>query len=254
MTAGLRQAGGRAVVLMDADLQHPPELIETFVARWRDGAETVFAQRCDRAGDPRLRRWLTRLYYRVLGRLSEVDLQPGAGDFRLMDRAVVDALNALPERSRFMKGLYGWVGFRQEAIPFSPDPRSQGQSRFGFARLVRLGLDGLVSFSVLPLRIWSLLGMAVAAGAVVYGGVIVARTLATGVDVPGYASLMVATLFLGGIQLICLGVLGEYLGRVFTEVKGRPPYIVAATVGFDRDRRPAEPPGPVFADNLRQPP
>ena len=234
MTAGLRQASGRAAVIMDADLQHPPELIEEFVARWREGAQMVYAVRRSRDTDPTLRRHLSELYYRLLGALSEVELPRGAGDFRLLDRAVVDALNAMPERGRFLKGMYSWVGFRQAAVPFDPAPRHAGTSAFGFWRLLRFGFDGIASFSTLPLRVWSWLGLVVAALACVYAGVIIAKTMIYGIEVPGYASLMAATLFLGGVQLICLGVLGDYLGRVFTEVKGRPLYIVADAQGFAR--------------------
>ncbi|HYC04375.1 MAG TPA: glycosyltransferase family 2 protein [Azospirillaceae bacterium] len=238
MSAGLRHARGRAVVIIDADLQHPPELIAEFVAQWRQGAQMVYAVRRSRDTDPWLRRALTNLYYFILGHMSEVELPRGAGDFRLMDRAVVDALNALPERGRFLKGLYSWVGFRQVAIPYDPAPRHAGASAFNFWRLLRFGMDGVASFSTFPLRVWSWLGLAVALGAVVYAGYIVVATLFQGIQVPGYASLMVATLFLGGVQLICLGVLGDYLGRVFTEVKGRPLYLVADSRGFEAPDAP----------------
>ncbi|OYQ32753.1 glycosyltransferase [Niveispirillum lacus] len=232
MTAGLRHASGRAVVLMDSDLQHPPEVIEEFYAQWQAGAQVVYGVRRSRDTDPPLRRFLTRRFYRMLDSMSEVPLPRDAGDFRLMDRAVVDALNLMAERTRFMKGLYSWVGFRQVALPFETAPRHAGTTTFSTWKLFRFALDGIVSFSTLPLRVWSWLGLAVAAIAVIYGAVIVLKTVLFGVDLPGYASLMVATLFLGGVQLICLGVLGDYLGRVFTEVKGRPLYLVADSVGF----------------------
>ncbi len=244
MSAGLRQAGGRAVVLMDSDLQHPPELIETFVARWQAGAQMVYGVRQDRATDGWLRRTLTRAFYGTLDRLSEVDLPRDAGDFRLMDRVVVDALNAMPERTRFMKGLYSWVGFRQEAVPFEVADRHAGSSKFSLWRLMRFALDGFASFSTVPLRMWSWLGLAVAALSGLYGVWIMAKTLVYGVDVPGYASLMVATLFLGGVQLICLGVLGDYVGRIFTEVKGRPLYLVGESHGLSprQEEARSEPP------------
>lgn len=232
MTAGLRHASGRAVVLMDSDLQHPPEVIEEFYAHWQAGAQVAYGVRRSRDTDPPLRRWLTRRFYKLLDGMSEVPLPRDAGDFRLMDRAVVDALNQMGERTRFMKGLYSWVGFRQVAVPFETAPRHAGTSTFNNWRLFRFALDGIVSFSTLPLRVWSWLGLAVAAVAVLYGGIITLKTLIFGIDVPGYASLMVATLFLGGVQLICLGVLGDYLGRVFTEVKGRPLFLVSDSVGF----------------------
>ncbi|MFV3076964.1 glycosyltransferase family 2 protein [Niveispirillum fermenti] len=232
MTAGLRHSTGRAVVLMDSDLQHPPELIETFYAQWQAGAQVVYGVRRDRDTDPPLRRILTRSFYRVLDRMSEVPLPRDAGDFRLMDRAVVDALNRMGERTRFMKGLYGWVGFRQVAVPFDTAARHAGSTSFSTWKLFRFAMDGIVSFSTLPLRVWSWLGLGVAAIAVLYGALVLLKTLIFGIDVPGYASLMVALLFLGGVQLICLGVLGDYLGRVFTEVKGRPLYLIADALGF----------------------
>lgn len=232
MTAGLRHATGRAVVLMDSDLQHPPEVIEEFYAHWQAGAQVVYGVRRSRDTDPPLRRFLTRRFYRMLDAMAEVPLPRDAGDFRLMDRAVVDALNQMGERTRFMKGLYSWVGFRQVAVPFETAPRHAGHSTFTTWRLIRFAMDGIVSFSTLPLRVWSWLGLGVAALAVLYGAVIMLKTMIFGIDVPGYASLMVTTLFIGGVQLICLGVLGDYLGRVFTEVKGRPLYLVSDIVGF----------------------
>jgi polyisoprenyl-phosphate glycosyltransferase len=233
MTAGLRRAGGSAVVIMDADLQHPPEAIADFVVQWQSGAEMVIGVRRNRDTDPPLRRWLTGRFYRLINMMSEVRIPEDAGDFRLLDRRVVDALNAMPERSRFMKGLYGWVGFREVAVPFDTAPRHAGTSAFGIWRLFRFAMDGLASFTTVPLRMWSWLGAAVALPAVAYGAVIVVKTLIFGIDVPGYASLMVATLFLGGVQLICLGVLGDYVGRIFTEVKGRPQYLIAEERGMD---------------------
>ncbi len=243
MTAGLRHANGRAVVLMDSDLQHPPELIEQFYTQWQAGAQVVYGVRQSRDTDPPLRRWLTRCFYRILDSMSEVPLPRDAGDFRLMDRIVVETLNQMDERTRFMKGLYSWVGFRQVALPFETAARHAGTSTFSKLKLFRFALDGIVSFSTLPLRVWSWLGLLVAAVAVGYGAFILVMTLLYGVDVPGYASLMVATLFLGGVQLICLGVLGDYLGRVFSEVKRRPLYVLSDSAGFapdePRQERPA---------------
>lgn len=236
LTAGLRHAAGRAVVLMDSDLQHPPTLIEDFVREWRAGGQMIYARRESRDTDGPIRRRLTRLYYRLYHALSETDLPADAGDFRLLDRVVVDAVNALPERQRFMKGLMSWVGFRQVAVPYRPAERHAGASKFSLFRLLRLAMDGLASFSTLPLRVWSWVGLAVAVPAMVYGLFIAVRTLVFGVDVPGYASLMVTTLFLGGVQLICLGVMGDYLGRVFAEVKGRPTYLLAETAGFEQEQ------------------
>lgn len=236
MAAGLRNCRGDIVVLMDGDLQHPPEMIPEMYAAWEAGAKMVTAVRRTRDTDPWLRRKLSEGFYRVFKSISEVALTPGGGDFRLFDRAVVDAINSLPERTRFMKGITSWVGFRQEVIAFDPEVRAAGASAWSLWRLLRYALDGLSAFSTFPLRVWSALGLVLALISVLYGGFLVVRTLIFGIDVPGYASLMTATLFLSGIQLISLGVLGEYLGRVFTEVKARPLYLVAERIGFEDSR------------------
>lgn len=237
MAAGLRTARGDIVVLMDGDLQHPPELIPEMLARWQAGAKMVTAVRRSRDTDPWLRRQLSRGFYGLFRRVSEVALAEGGGDFRLFDRAVVDAINSLPERTRFMKGITSWVGFRQEEIDFDPAERAAGASAWSLLRLLRYALDGLSAFSTLPLRVWSLIGIAISTLSVLYGGWLAVRTAIFGIDVPGYASLIVSVLFLSGIQLISLGVLGEYVGRIFTEVKGRPLYLVAERVGFDEADR-----------------
>lgn len=233
MAAGLRAAVGGIVVLMDGDLQHPPELIPEMLTRWQAGAKMVTAVRRSRDTDPWLRRQLSRGFYGVFKRVSEVALAEGGGDFRLFDRAVVDAINSLPERTRFMKGITSWVGFRQEEIDFDPAERAAGASAWSLLRLLRYAIDGLSAFSTLPLRVWSLVGIGMAMISGLYGGWLVLRTLIWGIDVPGYASVMVSVLFMSGIQLISLGVLGEYVGRIFTEVKARPLYLVAERVGFD---------------------
>jgi glycosyltransferase involved in cell wall biosynthesis len=233
LTAGLDAARGEAVVLIDADLQHPPELIETFVAKWRAGYEMVYAQRRDRRTDGMLRRHAARVFYWAFGRIADVDMPDGAGDFRLLDRKVVDALKAMPERARFMKGLYAWVGFRHTGVPFDPDPRHEGRSAFGLARLVRFAVDGLVSFSTAPLTACAYLGAMIALPAVLMGLYFAFRTLILGVDVPGYASIIVAVMVLGGVQLLSLGVIGAYIGRLYEEAKQRPLYIVRQTEGLD---------------------
>lgn len=237
MAAGLRAAVGNVVVLMDGDLQHPPELIPEMLARWQAGAKMVTAVRRSRETDPWLRRQLSRGFYGLFKRVSEVALAEGGGDFRLFDRAVVDAINSLPERTRFMKGITSWVGFRQEEIDFDPAERAAGASAWSLLRLLRYAIDGLSAFSTLPLRVWSLIGIGMALVSSLYGGWLVVRTLIWGIDVPGYASVMVSVLFMSGIQLISLGVLGEYVGRIFTEVKGRPLYLVAERVGFDEAKK-----------------
>ena len=233
MAAGLRAARGDIVVLMDGDLQHPPELIPEMLARWQQGAKMVTAVRRSRETDPWLRRQLSRGFYGLFKRVSEVALEEGGGDFRLFDRAVVDAINSLPERTRFMKGITSWVGFRQETIDFEPAERAAGASAWSLLRLLRYAIDGLSAFSTLPLRVWSMIGIVISGLSVLYGGFLVVRTAVLGIDVPGYASIIVSVLFLSGIQLISLGVLGEYVGRIFTEVKQRPLYLVSERIGFD---------------------
>ena len=233
MAAGLRAARGDIVVLMDGDLQHPPELIPAMIARWQNGAKMVTAVRRSRDTDPWLRRQLSRGFYGLFRRVSEVALEEGGGDFRLFDRAVVDAINSLPERTRFMKGITSWVGFRQETIDFEPAERAAGASAWSLLRLLRYAIDGLSAFSTLPLRVWSTIGVCISGLSVLYGGWLVVRTAIFGIDLPGYASIIVSVLFLSGIQLISLGVLGEYVGRIFTEVKQRPLYLVSERIGFD---------------------
>lgn len=236
MAAGLRAASGDVVVLMDGDLQHPPELLPEMLARWREGAMMVTAVRRSRDTDPWLRRQLSRAFYLFFRKVSEVALAEGGGDFRIFDRAVVDAINSLPERTRFMKGITSWVGFRQEEVEFEPEERAAGASAWSMLRLLRYAIDGLSAFSTLPLRVWSVIGLAMAGLSGVYGAWLVVRTIIFGIDLPGYASIMVSVLFLSGIQLISLGVLGEYIGRIFTEVKGRPLFLVSERIGFDGPR------------------
>lgn len=233
MAAGLRHARGDAVVLMDGDLQHPPELIPALIARWQAGAKMVTAIRQSRATDPWLRRQLSRAFYRVFEQVCEIELAEGGGDFRLFDRAVVDAINSLPERTRFLKGITSWVGFSHATVGFEPDERVAGRSSWSLFHLMRYAADGLSAFSNLPLRIWSFIGLILALVSVCYGLWLSLRTVLWGIDIPGYASLMFATLFLSGVQLISLGVLGEYIGRIFTEVKGRPLYLVSERIGYD---------------------
>jgi polyisoprenyl-phosphate glycosyltransferase len=233
MAAGLASARGQAIILMDGDGQHPPELMPEMLARWQGGAQMVTAVRRSRDTDPWLRRQLSRAFYRLFEAVSEIALEEGGGDFRLFDRVVVDAILALPERTRFMKGITSWVGFRQVTIDFEPEERMAGATSWSFIRLFRYAMDGLSAFSTMPLRIWSMLGALLATISVGYGFFLVVRTLILGRDVPGYASLMVAILFLSGVQLISLGVVGEYVGRIYTEVKARPLYLVADRVGFE---------------------
>ena len=226
LTAGLEAAKGDVVVPLDADLQDPPTVIKEMLELWEEGYDVVYAVRRQRAGESKTKRFTAYGFYRLMGRLSKTGIPADTGDFRLMDRSVVDALMRLPERSRFMKGLFAWVGFRQIAVYYDRDPRKLGQSNWNYWKLWNFAIDGVTSFSRLPLQVWSYAGLAIALLALGYGSWMVLRTLLFGIDLPGYASLMTAVLFLGGIQLIGMGVLGEYLGRIFEEVKSRPLYII----------------------------
>lgn len=227
LTAGIDMARGDVVILIDADFQHPLDLLPAMLARWREGYDMVYGLRNGREDESWFKRKGAALFYYLLNRGSTVDIPADAGDFRLMDRCVVDALKALPERTRFMKGLYAWVGFRSIAVPFHVNGRRNGCSSFGVASLFRLALTGLVSFSDLPLRIWSTLGFAIALMAMGYGLWLLEELWLDGVTVPGWATLAVSLMFFSGVQLISVGILGEYLARVFSEVKQRPNYIVA---------------------------
>jgi len=231
VAAGLRFASGDAAVVMDGDLQHPPELISEFVALWDRGYDIVYGQRSDRQADTTLHRWSARAFYGVFRTVSGTELPDGAGDFRLIDRKAIDVLNRMGERARFNKGLYAWIGFRSIGVPYEVQTRSEGQSRWRPRQLLRFALDGLASFTTIPLRMWSYLGLLVAVCAFIYTLIILVTTLIYGTDVPGFPSLIVSVMFFAGVQLISLGVIGEYLGRVYEEVKGRPLFIVAETVG-----------------------
>lgn len=233
MTAGIDIASGRAVVVMDADLQDPPELIADMVDAWRGGAKVVLARRVDRSSDSPLKRLTSLLFYVIFEKLAKPAIPRNVGDFRLIDRDVAEALKRLPERSRFMKGLFAWVGFPQATIEYVRRPRASGRTKFDYRKLWNFALDGILSFSALPLKVWSYCGLLLSAGAAVYLCFIVVRTLLFGVDVPGYASLMSVSLFFNGVVLISLGVLGEYVSRIFVEVKQRPIYIISALEGFD---------------------
>ncbi len=226
LTAGLHHTAGEAVVMIDADLQHPPELIAEMLEKWREGWEMVVATRRSRDTESLAKRLNARAFYWLFDKFCEVSIRPDAGDFRLLDRKVVDVLNSLPEHTRFMKGLYSWVGFRQCFIPYDVAERGEGSSKFNLFRLWRLAMDGLTSFTTLPLHVWVIVGSLAAGVGLLYGLFLIVKTMILGIDVPGYASIMVATLFLGGVQLLIMGIMGEYLGRVFTEVKNRPLYVV----------------------------
>jgi glycosyltransferase involved in cell wall biosynthesis len=225
--AGLQASVGGAVVILDADLQEPLCHLETMLRHRADGYEMVYAIRANRDDESMAKRLFTKAFYALLNMGADADIPADARDFRLMDRKVVDALCALPERNRFMKGLYGWVGFRSLAIPITLRPRGSGRTKFGFRGLLRLGLTGLTSFTAWPLRVWTAVGTVIALASIMFGIWIAVRTIVFGIDVPGWASVVVAVSLLGGVQLLSVGILGEYLARVFTEVKGRPGFIVA---------------------------
>lgn len=234
LSAGLANATGEAVIPIDADLQHPPELIPEMVAKWREGFDVVYAVRRSRTGQGLLSRLQAKAFYWVFDKLSDVPLPREVGDFRLLDRKVVDAINAMPERTRFMKGIFAWVGFRQTGLPYTQEERQFGETSFNVMRLFRFAFDGLVAFSDMPLRIWTVVGSVISGFAFFYIVVRLVRTLLYGIDVPGYESIIVTILFLGGVQLITLGIIGHYLGRVFNEVKGRPLYIIRERLGVEK--------------------
>lgn len=235
LTAGLDIARGDVVVPIDADLQDPPELISEFLTLWEQGYDVVYGVRADRSSDTPGKRLTAGAFYKIFNILSDRPIPVSTGDFRLMDRAVVEAIKRLPERNRFMKGLFSWVGFRQVGVPYVRPQRTEGETSWNYVRLWRFALDGLTAFTTLPLRVWTGIGLAAAMVALAFAVGIVVRVLLVGRDVPGYASLMVVTLLGIAAQLIALGVLGEYVGRMYAEVKGRPIYLVRDRIGFDSD-------------------
>lgn len=227
MSAGLTRARGDAVVILDADLQEPISTLPNLIERFEEGYDVVYAVRAHRNDESRIKRVLTGGFYRLLSIGSECPIPPDARDYRIMDRKVVDALLSLPERNKFMKGLFSWVGFKTSAIPIELQPRNSGASKFGLRKLFRLALTGLTSFSDWPLRIWTVVGFVFASLSMLLSVWIVLKTLIWGIDVPGFATTTTAIFFLGGLQLMSIGVIGEYLSRVFSEVKQRPGFIIA---------------------------
>lgn len=226
ISAGLDFATGDAVVPIDSDLQHPPELVLEFVRKWEEGAEVVLAKRVDRQTDRPIQKLTANYFYKLHNRISDIDIPADVGDFRLMDRKVVEALKTLPETRRFMKGLFAWVGFRTTTVEYKVAPREHGTTSFNTWKLWNFALEGITSFSSAPLRIWTYLGCAVSALSFVYAAYLLIKTIFFGADTPGYASIMITVLFASGVQLIGIGVLGEYVGRIFAESKKRPVYIV----------------------------
>jgi glycosyltransferase involved in cell wall biosynthesis len=231
LTAGLDAAGGEVVVLMDADGQHPTALLPEMLSKWKQGVDVVYAVRKAREDQTALQASLVGLFYRLINWGNHIQIPPNAGDFRLMDRQVVNALKALPERNRFMKGLYAWVGFHSTAIDYEPLPRADGLSKFGLGGSFSLALTGMVAFSTAPLRLLTWLGLLLAVSALGYGAWAVLEYFIWGISVPGYATLVVGMMLLNGIQLLSMGVLAEYIGRIYDEVKQRPSYLVAQRRG-----------------------
>jgi glycosyltransferase involved in cell wall biosynthesis len=226
MSAGLDYAKGTAVIIIDADLQDPPELIPQLIAKWKEGFDVVYAKRTKRQGETALKKLTAYGFYRVVKRISNIQIPQDTGDFRLLSRRAVDSLCLLREKHRFMKGLYSWIGYPQTAVEYIRDPRFAGDTKFDYWRLWNFAIQGITSFTIAPLKIATYIGTMTAIFAFIYGAFIVMKTFITGADLPGYPSLMVVILFLGGIQLVSIGIIGEYLGRTFDEVKNRPLYFV----------------------------
>lgn len=226
MLAGLDYAEGDAVILMDADLQDPPELIPQMLAEWEKGYDDVYARRRSRAGETWLKKATAHWYYRILRKFADIDIPADVGDFRLLDRQAVDALCSLRERQRYTKGLFSWIGYNKKELLFDRDPRAAGNSKMNFFKLFGLAVDGITSFSVAPLRLASVLGLVISTVAFLYLLFVIIKTLLFGDPVAGYPSMISIILFMGGIQLIVLGIIGEYVGRIFNEAKGRPEYLV----------------------------
>lgn len=230
ITAGLDFAVGDAVVPIDSDLQHPPALVAEMIALWESGYEVVLARRANRDTDRAIYKLAARTFYEVSRHISHTDIPPDVGDFRLMDRKVVDAVNSLRENCRFMKGIFAWVGFRTAVVDYQVEVRRQGNSKFNGWKLWNLALDGITSFSTVPLRMWTYVGSLIALAAFFYAVYLIVKTLVFGAETPGFASLMSVILFASGVQLMGIGILGEYIGRVYAEVKGRPAYIVREVI------------------------
>ena len=239
VTAGLRHAAGQVVVIIDADLQDPPEVIPEMLDRWREGADIAYGVRTGRDGETVFKRWMASTFYRLFNRLTNILIPLDTGDFRLMDRAVVDAFLTMPERDRFVRGMVAWTGFRQEPVPYRRAARAAGETKYPFGKSVRLAMDGIVSFSLAPLRLATWLGflaLGLAVAGIAYAVVLRLFTVAW---VPGWSLLLISILFLGGLQLVVLGILGEYVGRIYGEVKRRPLYLVKERPGFPPTRRRA---------------
>lgn len=226
LTAGLDFSSGEAVIPIDSDLQDPPELIKKMIQYWDKGFDVVHAKRSDRVSDSFLKRNTALLFYKIHNRVSDIQIPENVGDCRLISRKVVEAIQKMPENQRFMKGIFAWVGFKTAVVEYSRKPRKSGETKFNLWKLFNLGIDGITNFSTVPLRVWLYIGFFISTGAFIYMSFIILRTIILGVDVPGYASLLTVILFIGGIQMVGIGVIGEYIGRMYIETKRRPSYIV----------------------------
>lgn len=232
LTAGLEYATGDVVILIDADFQHPIALIPEFLKQWSEGHDMVYGVRNNRDDESPLKRNFAQGFYKLLSKITQLKIPNNAGDFRLLDRKVVSALNKIPERGRFMKGLYAWVGFNSIGIPFDVQSRAAGNTSYKFTRLAELAITGITSFSDMPLRVWGYIGFVISTFSLIYAVYFLIKTLIFGADVPGFPSILVGVMFFGGIQLLSIGILGEYIARIFNEVKQRPQYIIEEKMGF----------------------
>lgn len=233
LTAGLEHCSGDVAILLDADFQHPIEIIPQFIQHWVQGYDMVYGVRTDRVSESYFKRNFANFFYWLMQKITPINIPNNAGDFRLMDRKIIEALKEFPERTRFMKGLYAWVGYKTIGIPFEVKERAAGKSSWRFAKLTELAITGITSFSDVPLRVWGLIGFVISLVSFIYAIYIVTVTLLFGADLPGFPTLVVAIMFLGGIQLLSIGILGEYIARIFTEVKKRPKYLLQLKEGFD---------------------
>jgi len=233
LTAGLDHCSGDVAILMDADFQHPIEVLPEFIKEWGKGYDMVYGVRKNRDRESRVKRNFARLFYWLMAKITKIDIPNNAGDFRLLDKKVIKAINSFQERIRFMKGLYAWVGFKKIAVSYEVQDRAGGKSSWGFFKLTELAITGITTFSDIPLRVWGFVGFIVSLISLVYAIYFVTSTMIYGTDLPGFPSIIVAVMFLGGVQLLSIGILGEYIARIFTEVKQRPKYIIETKMGFD---------------------
>jgi glycosyltransferase involved in cell wall biosynthesis len=233
LTAGLEHCSGDVAILLDADFQHPIEVIPQFIQHWVQGYDMAYGVRTDRVSESYFKRNFANLFYWLMQKITHINIPNNAGDFRLMDRKIIEALKEFPERTRFMKGLYAWVGYKTIGVPFEVKERAAGKSSWRFTKLTELAITGITSFSDVPLRVWGFIGFVISLVSLIYAIYIVTVTLIFGADLPGFPTLVVAIMFLGGIQLLSIGILGEYIARIFTEVKKRPKYLLQLKEGFD---------------------